>query len=170
MKMTSAVANKFIRKLTDEYNFIRSSERDCDTYVLATGETADPPVYDYAYTNLRLAEIDRKIAVIKHALNVNNTITSMELAGGTVLTIDQALVVMAQLNSRLAVLDTMRKRQDRTRVGSITRSSGIVLEYRYLNYDPKLVERDYEKLFARIVDIQLRLDKLNYTVEFEVDI
>ena len=45
-----------------------------------------------------------------------------------------------------------------------------VAEYEYLNYDPNKAEKVYEANFERVQQIQLALDKVNQTVEFEVDL
>ncbi|MBQ2510291.1 MAG: hypothetical protein II529_05670 [Erysipelotrichaceae bacterium] len=43
-------------------------------------------------------------------------------------------------------------------------------EYQYLNYDPDEVEKMYERDLMRVQQIQLALDRVNQTEEFEVDI
>ena len=93
------------------------------------------PEYDYAEVAATIAEIDEKIAIIKHALNVSNA-TAKVLVGDEEMSIDTILIKMAQLNKRKAVLDHMRKQLPKARVEQhsyISRNS--VPEYRYINYD-----------------------------------
>ena len=43
-------------------------------------------------------------------------------------------------------------------------------EYRYINYDLKTVNKDYERIDAEIAAMQIALDKYNQTFEFEVEV
>ena len=71
-KMTSAYANKMLRSLEEDKNFWVNKEEASSTYVAAVNEEPVVPEYDYAEVAATLADIDEKIAVIKHALNVTN--------------------------------------------------------------------------------------------------
>jgi hypothetical protein len=73
------------------------------------------PEYDYSDVAANIAEIDRKIAIIKHAINLVN-VTSSVRVGDIDMSIDTILVKMAQLNRRKSVLDFMRKQLPKTRV------------------------------------------------------
>ena len=71
---------------------------------------------------------------IKHAVNCSNVSTSLTLSSGRVLTVDQALVVMAQLSQRKQQLDILRKRQPKARNNDHYGRSGAT-EYTCINYD-----------------------------------
>ena len=43
-------------------------------------------------------------------------------------------------------------------------------EYQYINYDLELAKKEYEAVAARIMEMQLALDRYNQTVEFEVEL
>ena len=71
-KMTSAYANKMLRSLEEDKAFWVNKEAASSTYVVANNEEPVVPEYDYAEVAATIAEIDEKIAIIKHALNVSN--------------------------------------------------------------------------------------------------
>lgn len=84
MKYTSAQANKRLKKLTDEYVSLREKESRSREFRAAAGENVEAvrPAYDYADTQCRLAELERCIRRIKHAINLFNathTVGSMIL-------------------------------------------------------------------------------------------
>ena len=166
MKYTSAAANKLIKILEDKKRYLLQIESNNSTYVLAQDEKEDIPEYDFKVSNKEVDEIDTKIRTLKHALNVFNTTTVLPVG----ITIDEALVEMAQLNNKLYRLDNMRKAKDKTRLSGMTAGRRDVAEYQYLNYDPKDVDKIYEENYSRVQQIQLALDKVNQTVEFEVDV
>lgn len=170
MKVTSAYANKLLRQLNDDKAYWLEIENTCSTYIAANGEEAVIPEYDYLKVSKTISEIDEKILKIKHAINVYNASTVMTLKSGAVMTIDQALVAMAQLSSRKLTLDYMRKRQPKQRSRDNYARPNNVIEFTYINYDLELVKADYERISEEIMDIQMQLDKLNQTVEFDIDL
>ena len=166
MKYTSASANKMIKLLEDQKDYLIQQEANNSTYILAEDEKEDIPEYDFKDTNTKVDELDHKIVLLKHALNVFNTTTELPIG----ITIDQALVEMAQLNRKLPRLDTMRRAMNKRRLTGMSSGRRDIAEYEYVNYDPKEVETIYQKDLKRIQEIQLALDKVNQTVEFEVDV
>lgn len=162
-EVTSAAANKMLKTLADEKLYLLSMENTASVYVLAEGEKSDAPQYDYEETAIKLEEIDRKVRTIKHALNIFNTTTTLDGLG---ITIDEALVEMAQLNNRKNRLDVMRKRLPKERVNDQGYRSGNLIEYQYVNYDLKRVQEDYQTVCDRITDIQIALDLANQTKTF----
>jgi hypothetical protein len=169
-KMTSAYANKVIRKLNEDKDFWVSKEREGSMYVAALDEEPVVPDYDYSETAKSIEEIDAKIVKIKHAINVSNC-TNRVSVGETEMTIDNILVRMAQLNNRKAVLDRMRKQQPKARLNtSLYSARKTSPEYQYINYDLELIKKEYERIDGEIAAMQIALDKYNQTVEFDVDI
>lgn len=164
--LTSAGANKLIKALEDQKNYLLSLEASSSTYIMAEGEKAEPPVYDYSDTSEKLNQINNQIRKIKHAINIFNSSTYLEPLG---ITIDEALIKMAQLNQRKQTLDTMRKRLPKERQAvPFTRTN--IIEYQYTNYDIEKVAADYNKLCEEITEIQLALDTCNQTKTFNLDI
>lgn len=169
MKMTSAVANKMIRRLTEDKSFWRTKENEGATYVAALDEQPVIPNYDYVTVAGEIASIDEKIAILKHAINLNN-VTNTVVVGARSLTIDEVLVRMAQLNERKRVLDYMRKRDPQVRLSTSFAARKTAPEYEYINYDLELVKKEFELVDEEISAMQLALDKYNQTFEFEVEI
>ena len=168
--MTSAYANKVLRRLNDDKEFYLNKEKDGQVYVAAIDEEPVIPDYDYSDVSEKIAEIDAKIMKIKHAINVvyvNSTIN----VGGVNMTIDSVLVRMAQLNKRKSILDTMRKRQEKSRVNEgLFASRKNITEYQYINYDLETVNKEYDRIDSEIAEMQIALDKFNQTFEFDLEI
>lgn len=169
MKMTSASAQKIIRKLKDEKDFLESMEEKSYLFSCIEGEEKLIPEYDYKETSEKIKEIDEQVIKIKHAVNVVNSTREIEV-NGKKYTVDAILVRMAQLNSRLYMLDIMRSKQPKTRLGTrYYNGNNQQPEYQYINYDLAEVKKDYETINNEIATMQLELDKFNQTYEFEVD-
>lgn len=168
--MTSAYANKMLRSLEEDKAFWANKEATACTYVAAINEEPVVPEYDYAEVAATIAEIDEKIAIIKHALNVTNATARVQV-GDAEMSIDTILIKMAQLNKRKAVLDVMRKQLPKARVEQHAyMSRNAVPEYKFINYDLELIKKEYEIVSVKIMEMQMALDKYNQTVQFEVDI
>lgn len=106
---------------------------------------------------------------IKHAVNCSNVSTSLTLSSGRVLTVDQALVVMAQLSQRKQQLDILAQASAQGAQQRPLRRSGAT-EYTCINYDLADVRKAYEAISAEIMEIQMKLDQLNQTVTFDVEL
>ena len=168
--MTSAYANKMLKSLEEDKAFWVNKEASSSTYVAALNEEPVIPEYDYAAVAATIAEIDEKIAIIKHALNVTNATAKVQV-GDAEMSIDTILIKMAQLNKRKAVLDVLRKQLPKARVDQHSyMSRNSVPEYRYINYDLELIKKEYESISMKIIEMQMALDKYNQTVQFEVNI
>lgn len=169
-KMTSAYANKMLKSLEEDKEFWVNKEAASSMYTAAVNEEPVIPEYDYSEVAATIEEIDKKICIIKHAVNVNNANARIQV-GEQEMSVDTMLIRMAQLNKRKAVLDRMRKQLPKSR--EVQRSFGArnaVPEYRYINYDLELVKQEYERVSGMIMEIQMALDCYNQTVQFEVDI
>ena len=169
IKMTSAYANKILKKLYDDKNYLLTQESSSFVYVASVDEEPVIPEYDYPSVQAQITDIDEKIVRIKHAINVSNA-TNIITVGEESMTVDMILVKMAQLNSRKNMLDRMRKQQPKSRVDSYSYSNKKVSpEYQYINYDMEQVKKDYEAMDKLIAEMQIALDRYNQTLEFEVD-
>lgn len=170
MKMTSAYANKMLRQLNEDKNYWTDLEEKSCLYTAAVGEEPVIPEYDYMNVANTITEIDSKIAVIKHAINLHN-VNSLILVGDEEMSVDTVLVKMAQLTKRKTFLDFLRKHQPQTRMNSYSYSSrNTAPEYQYINYDLELIKKEFEKVSESILQMQMALDIYNQTSEFEVDI
>ena len=170
MKMTSAYANKVLRQLNEEKDYYLIKERESMFYTAAVDEEPYVPEYDYAEVADIINKIDEKICKIKHAINLSNSSSEVEVFGKRY-TIDVLLVRMAQLNKRKSVLDKMRTAQPQSRVDDYRfASSRNVPEYQYINFDPEVVARDFDEVSKILFEMQMKLDQHNQTTEFDVDI
>ncbi len=170
MKYTPAEASKLLRTLTDERDDLASRERSIDTFTAYANEDLATvrPEYDYAEYRAQLTELERKIRVIKHAINVFNVTTVLPNTGG--MTIDEALVYLPQLSSRKRRLYTMSMRVQKERLTSSRTTTAAVSEFKYANYDIATARRDYESTVTQITAIQTSLDVVNNTETFEIDV
>lgn len=168
-KMTSAYANKVIRKLQEDKEFWLNKEKEGFVYIAALDEEPVIPDYDYEAVSANIKEIDEKIVRIKHAINVVNATNEIEFSNKK-MTIDAVLVRMTQLNKRKRTLDVMRKMQPKTRISSGVYSSRKTSpEYRYINFDLDQIKQEYDAIDTEIAEMQIALDKFNQTYEFEVE-
>lgn len=163
---TSASAAKYLKRLQDEKDHLVSTEKSNCVYQLAPGEEAEPPEYDYGATRSAIMEIDDRMRAVRHALHVFNANEVLPESG---VTIDEALILLAQLGGEKSRLSAMRSRQPKERVsGGFYR--GEPIEYRFANYDLANAERDYLEVSERISSLQLELDLCNQTRTFTVDV
>ena len=167
-KFTSASASKYLRMLEEEKKHILDAESETSTYTRTADEAVEPPAYDYAETRARIERINEATRKIRHALHMFNSEATIEFDGSDTMTIDEALIYLAQLNNEKNVLLQMRNRRPKERLSGGWRSE--IIEYRYANYDVEAVDADYRRLVSRISDLQLAIDLANQTETFEVDI
>ena len=167
MKFTSSEVAKLLRRLNEEHETLTSNEDAASTFIVASGEDEESlrPEYDYKETRLKLEDIERKILIIKHALNVFNSTNKLP---GYNITVDQALVRMPQLTRKKDRLDMLRKRLPKTRENNMR--SGSIIDYCITNYDPKQAQVDFEKTSEELAALQNALDLFNTTTTLEIDI
>ena len=170
MKVTSAYANKMLKKLNEEKEFWITKERESMVYTAAIDEDPVIPDYDYNEVTGKIRQIDEKIYKIKHAINLSNLNSEVDILGKKY-SIDTLLVHMAQINKRKSVLDRMRKQLPKSRVpASGWGSRKTIVEYRYVNYDLDQVSKDFDELSQLLFEMQMKLDEHNQNVLFDLEI
>ena len=166
MKYTSAEAGKLIKKLEDEIRRLQENEAKSATFRAASTEDPESlrPAYDFAETQERIAALQAELRAAKHAVNVFNT--THTLPGFEDLTIDQALVLLPQLNAQKEKLRVMAARLPKERV--LSYNTGNIIDYTIANYDIAAASAAYEEVSARLSALQLALDAANTTDTMEI--
>ncbi len=167
MKYTSSQAAKILRKLEDDLKSLQDLESHSCGFVAAVGENIEDvrPAYDFADTQAKIKELENKIRLVRHAVNLFNTTQKVD---GFDMTIDQVLVYMPQLSHRCTKLRYMKGVLPKCREEG--RRNSNIIEYRYANYDIAEVEEEYNKTSDLLARLQIALDTVNNTVEFDIDI
>ena len=172
MKMTSAYANKLIKKLREDEAYWKEVEKKGHCYFAAPGEEPIIPEYDFNEVNNEINEIQTKIAKLRHAINYSNA-TNYITVGSEKFTIDTVLVKMKQFNERKQVLSRMRKLRPKemcAEANTALYQKMLAAYVQYSNFDMNDVQKEYERIDECINTLLLELDKFNCNVEFEVDI
>ena len=167
MKVTSAQAAKLLRGLTGELNDLLKLENKACTFVAAVGEDPESvrPAYSFEETREKVRILEEKIRRIKHSINVFNTTTKVP---GFDMTIDEVLVCLPQLSAEVSRLAVLKAALPKERVESYGRTSVGLIDYRYANYDIAAAEREYLTAADTLARLQLALDTVNNTAEFEI--
>lgn len=164
---TSASANKQIRVYEEEKEHVLRNESEVCTYVLAVDEEGEAPEYDYAAVREKIAELDTKVRKLRCALHAFNVETVLPNSG---ISIDEALVLLAQLNGERHRLSDLRSALPKKRLSANYYPINKAVEYEYANYDIECAEADFQEASERIRQLQMEIDYANQTVQFEVDL
>lgn len=163
-EVTSAVANKLLKKYNEDLERLYKSEAACSIYTEIEGVEPIVPEYDFELARVNIRRLMSAISELKHAINVFNTTTTLPNSG---FTIDEALVQMALLTKEKNRLDSLiRPTTKEVKTGFSVRSNQI--EYSVVNYDIDTVKKKYDAISKELTDLQLELDVVNTTVKFEV--
>ena len=180
MNYTSAQANKLLKKLNDEYTALLDKETRSRDFRAAMGEDVESvrPVYDYAETQIRLAELEAKIRKLKHAINIFNATQTVDGFDMTISVpnnyqphMDTAEVVAEQLREA-GINVTIQPVEWSTWLDTIYNGrqfQATVVGVDAANYVIAAVEADYEKAADELSRAQLALDAVNQRETFEFE-
>ena len=157
--MTSAEANKYLRKLNEEREALLRREFEAMTFLVALGEDPESARtdYDYGKTQETLKAINQEIRTVKHALNKFNAETKVPEFD---MTIDEMLVYLPQLRQQRDKLFNMKSALPKIRR---KRSDGNLVEYVHINYEIRDALADFEAADELLTRAQTALDKINNT-------
>lgn len=167
MRYTSAEAGKLLKKLNEERDALAQKEARSSTFLVSLGEDAESVRPDYNYQEMQeaLAELERKIRIVKHAINcfnLNQTVPGFDM------TIDQMLVYIPQLTARKRKLAGMKDRLPKQRETDMIGTSSNIIDYSYANYDIALTEKDFEAVSDELARAQTALDVVNNIETMEI--
>ena len=167
MLVTSAEANKYLKKLLREHSELLEDEKKRSSFIAAIEEDIEEvrPGYDFQAVQDRLEEIESQIRDVKHSISIFNCHTTIP---GYDITIDQMLVRIPQISARIAKLGKMSGRLGKMRINSIP-GAGNHIEYQHANYDVAQAKAAYDDACNELAKCHLALDKVNNDIKFEVD-
>lgn len=166
LEVCSAAANKILKKLTEEKEFLLGEESQKKSYTVSLTENVEDaiiPEYNFIETQKKLEDLEDKILKIKHAINQFNSQTEV-LPG---ITVDMALIRMAMLTNRLATLKKFKAMPEISAINTSYQSASYRI---YTNFDAKEINAEYEKYTKELTDLQLALDKANMINTFKIDV
>ena len=167
MKVTSAEAAKILRAVNEEIMAIREKEDRSATFIASLGEEVESvrPAYSYEEAGERIAALEAKVRLIKHAMNQFNISTEVP---GFSMTVDQMLVYIPQLTQKKKRLSVMAARLPKERVN--TYGAKTIVEYTYTNYDPEQAAADLVKVNDELARAQTALDVVNNSLTMEIEL
>lgn len=161
MKVCHSEAMKKVKELEEQKKLLIYNENKRCTVSYKEGEEKTPVDYDYAKCRKETEKLDSETRRIKHALAVANVSVKVDDFD---MTIGEALVYLAQLNSEYVRLSMLAGREKLSR--RIT-TNGVV-EYTECMYDPDKAEKDQKALYTKICKLQVAIDRANLNNYVEI--
>lgn len=169
VQLTSAEAAKILKKLNEELSSVMRKEEQSKDFLAAMGEDPETvrPKYDYEDTSKKIDELETKIRILKHSINVFNTTTIVPEIN---MTVDQVLIYIPQLTKKCnKLLDMINKLPKAREIATGFGRASSIIDYRYINYNTEQVERDYYKCKSELDRAQIQLDLVNSTVQLSIE-
>lgn len=163
MRLCNSEVIKKIKELEDKKSVLLNQERSRCTYTYVDESAKIVPAYSYEKTREQVDKLDAKIRSLRHVLaKANCSVTVDEFN----VTIGEALVMLAQMQSKCSVLSDLSERQQLTQQVSYNGKMQITA----CNYDVEKVINECEKLRNAIAKLQVAIDRANLTNYVEVDL
>lgn len=162
MKMCHSEVIKYIKELESKKSVLLRKERNSSTYTYQDESAKIVPEYNYELTRKEVDELDNKIRNLRHVLAVANCTVKVDDFD---ITIGEALVLLAQLNSKCDILENMSSRQQ-----ICQQTSYATMQITACNYDVAKATEDYENLRLQIGKLQVAIDRANLVNYVEVEV
>lgn len=161
MKLSIKEAMKFISRLEDELNDVLSYEKRESYIVYLEREQKEETDYNFLEVSEELTDLRNKIRSVKNKINIANFNTTIEYDN---LTIAEALILLAQLNSNYSRLSRLSSNKQITRRTTYDAS----IEYTEMLYDVNKVRKLAQEELEKIHLLQTAIDKANILTTIEV--
>ncbi len=158
MKKCNTELMKEIKNLTAKKEELLSFEERESLTTYSENERIIPSTYSYFELREKVDQIDKEIRHIKQLLCYANATVIVE---GFDMTIAEALVYLAQLQTKQNRLAQMKNRAPITRQSTSYRTGPV--EYVKTNYSVDEVQKDYDEVFDTIQKLQIAIDRTNLT-------
>ena len=157
MKKCHTEIMKTIKRLEEEKDSWTIHEKNNCRITYMVDEEPIIPNYDYEETSKQLVWYDDEIRRLKGLLAYANSTVIVE---GFDMTINQAIIYLAQLNERLKRYDYLITFQKLTRK---TVGFDGKVEYTKIIYDQEDAGRKLEEVKTEIIQLQMAIDRTNLT-------
>lgn len=158
MKKCNTELMKEIKNLTAKKEELLAYEGRESLTTFSENETQIPSSYSYTEVRNKIDAIDKEIRHIKQLLCYANATVIVE---GFDMTIAEALIYLAQLQSKQITLANMKNRAPITRQSTSYRTGPV--EYVKTNYDVEQVQKEFDEVFQTIQKLQIAIDRTNLT-------
>lgn len=157
MKKCNAEIMKMIKDLeTKKAKLLDYQNRNSTTSYLEK-EKPIPSTYSYDETKKEIDELDKEIRRLRGILNYANVTTMIDEFN---ISVNEALIYLAQLTGRLDRLSLM---VSRNKISRVSLRNTNVAEYTVINYDLDTVKKDYQETRDLICKLQIAIDRSNLT-------
>ena len=162
MKICHSEVIKKIKELEEKKSTLLAQERSRRVYSYVDASAKIIPNYNYKKTHARVDELDINIRRLRHLLAVANVSVIIEEFN---VTLGEALVMLAQMQSKCSVLEGLAGAQQITQ--RVTYNGKMeILE---CNYDVEKALADYESLRNEIGRLQVAIDRANLNNYIEIE-
>ncbi len=161
MKVCNTEAMKLIKEYEEQKRMMIVAEDDDCAASYKEGEKKIDNGYSYDKVRAAVREIDDKIRHIRSKLAQSNCTTQVEGFG---VTLGEALVMLAQLQSERQQIESLAARKQLTRRLTVNG----VLEYTECLYDIEKAKADAQALRKKISALQIAIDRANLNAFIEI--
>lgn len=163
MRICHSEVIKCIKELEEKKNVLLNQERQRSIYNYVDENAKIIPTYSYKKTREQVDKLDTKIRSLRHALAVANCTVKVDDFD---ITIGEALVMLAQWQSKCRVLEDLSDRQQLTQQVTYNGKMQVTA----CNYDVEVANADYEALRNKIAKLQVAIDRANLTSFVDVEL